>query len=944
MPAVSVELADMGEESQTKDGSTFQFRLGKDSPIKTTVTPDEDDQDTKNTIRFITRSLTHSGSGGGLSPRSKRTQNAIQTERIIRSKLHLEDTRGFLSESDPQLLSHSASSPARIHKLTERTSSLQATSQVRGWISDQKSHSTSAHETAREKPRMRTFSDTTMEEVREKLDFELEENIDSIVRLETYDDDHKIAWYIVLPESTFRQSWDLLMGILVLYILIFLPLRFAFDDRIHSDSPRGEILNLIDMVADVLFIVDIAIMFVSAYEHNGHLYTDLSSIGRKYVKSGWFFIDCVAAFPFSFFSLAFSKSYIADVSKSTKMVRIFKLLRALKLVRLFRLKESFENLEYNPNIHAGMLRGFSLAFLLVMFGHFMGCIWYWIGMETRDHEEGSWFDIASIDPEEVDLFEAWMLSFYWSLTTLTTIGYGDLHPMNTTEMAFSIFIMLIGTLFFSFITGTFASFLQHSDELVQEYREKMGKLMTHMSKHKVPPDIRKNVQDTMSKKWKSEQGLKKVRHNMTEIYQDIPLRVLADLSGFVFREVLATTVVVKEFRTQKRLVAQFCRFIKRKVVATNEFVVLKGESPSDFFMCVKGCFILVDRSQRMDKLYDGEIFGHVAILYDIEQPWSIISVTVSTINYISGRDFLQILSMQPTFCDALVDHAAERYESHQTSDSEDGALRPENIVAIEDTTPAKTDGEETIEGVGPDPLATTSKERHNSTPEIDVPRLMRYDSSTREMNDERKRFFKHIRQRSDGIENTSSIEHKIDLMLNLMEESSTRLNKLEKHLGIHHINPAMRSRVATPDGSKHSSRRKKSIPFPARRAPNREGIKVTRSQTEIILGSSRKASLVEQSTLRRSASSKNVLSSNMRPQPLATPPLTPSQVTEEPLKSGWDTDQMYRQESLSSISSFGSPFDDPEAREIVAQVRSRSNTAKSELGNPFKLDSQRLME
>jgi len=708
MPEVSVELADMGEESQTNEGSNFHFRLGADSPIKKTVTPDEaENQDSKNTLRsipYIPRSHTHSGSGG-LSPRSKRTHNVIQTERIIRSKIHLEDNRGFLSGSEPQLLTHSEPPPARIHKVpaqlgpnslipmfTERTNSLQATSQVRG-------------ETVREKPRIRTFSDTTMDEVREKLDFELEENIDSMVRLETYEDSQNIPWYIVLPESTFRQTWDLLMGLLVFYILIFLPLRFAFDDRIHSD----EILNLIDMVVDVLFIVDIVIMFVSAYEHNGHLYTDLTSISRKYVRSGWFFIDCVAAFPFSFFSLAFSRSYIADVSKSTKMVRIFKLLRALKLVRLFRLKESFENLEYNPNIHAGMLRGFSLAFLLVMFGHFMGCIWYWIGMETRDHEEGSWFDIASIDPEDVDLFEAWILSFYWSLTTLTTIGYGDIHPMNTVEMAFSLFIMLIGTLFFSFITGTFASYLQHSDELVQEYREKMGKLMTHMSKHKVPPDIRKNVQDTMSKKWKSEQGLKKVRHNMTEIYQDIPLRVLADLSGFVFREVLATTDVLKEFRTQKRLVAQFCRFIRRKVVATNEFVVLKGESPSDFFMCVKGCFVLVDRSQRMDKLYDGEIFGHVAILYDIEQPWSIISVTVSTINYISGREFLQILSMQPTFCDALVDHAAERYESH---DFEDNGLQSENLVSVEDTIPQKVilqDGEETVEAVGPDPLAMTTK-------------------------------------------------------------------------------------------------------------------------------------------------------------------------------------------------------------------------------------------
>ena len=54
-----------------------------------------------------------------------------------------------------------------------------------------------------------------------------------------------------------------------------------------------------------------------------------------------------------------------------------------------------------------------------------------------------------------------------------------------------------------------------------------------------------------------------------------------------------------------------------------------------------------------------------------------------------SREFLQILSMQPTFCDALVDHAAERYESHQTSDFEDNGLQSENLVSVEDTIPQK---------------------------------------------------------------------------------------------------------------------------------------------------------------------------------------------------------------------------------------------------------------
>lgn len=44
---------------------------------------------------------------------------------------------------------------------------------------------------------------------------------------------------------------------------------------------------------------------------------------------------------------------------------------------------------------------------------------------------------------------------YFSLTTLSTVGYGDLYPKSNEEMIMGIFILLGGVAFFSYIMGSF---------------------------------------------------------------------------------------------------------------------------------------------------------------------------------------------------------------------------------------------------------------------------------------------------------------------------------------------------------------------------------------------------------------------------------------------------------------------------------------------------------
>ena len=51
--------------------------------------------------------------------------------------------------------------------------------------------------------------------------------------------------------------------------------------------------------------------------------------------------------------------------------------------------------------------------------------------------------------------------WYYAITTLTTIGYGDFHPISTSERVITSFVLLFGVSVFSYIMGNFIDILMH---------------------------------------------------------------------------------------------------------------------------------------------------------------------------------------------------------------------------------------------------------------------------------------------------------------------------------------------------------------------------------------------------------------------------------------------------------------------------------------------------
>lgn len=77
---------------------------------------------------------------------------------------------------------------------------------------------------------------------------------------------------------------------------------------------------------------------------------------------------------------------------------------------------------------------------------------------------------------DVDNSELYVTAFYFTVTTLVTVGYGDITAYSFEEKVFAIFLMLLGVVSFSFATGTIASIITSYDSHEAVLKEKIATL------------------------------------------------------------------------------------------------------------------------------------------------------------------------------------------------------------------------------------------------------------------------------------------------------------------------------------------------------------------------------------------------------------------------------------------------------------------------------------
>lgn len=82
------------------------------------------------------------------------------------------------------------------------------------------------------------------------------------------------------------------------------------------------------------------------------------------------------------------------------------------------------------------------------------------------------------------------ISLYWTITTITTVGYGDISGNNTWERFYCILVMIIGVGAFSFANGSLASIFQSMDSTKAELNEKVKSLEKIAKLYNIPDNLK----------------------------------------------------------------------------------------------------------------------------------------------------------------------------------------------------------------------------------------------------------------------------------------------------------------------------------------------------------------------------------------------------------------------------------------------------------------------
>ncbi|MED6268700.1 Potassium voltage-gated channel subfamily H member 8, partial [Characodon lateralis] len=201
-------------------------------------------------------------------------------------------------------------------------------------------------------------------------------------------------------------------------------------------------------------------------------------------------------------------------------VSVVHLLKTVRLLRLLRLLQKMDRYSQHSTVVLTLLMS-----MFALLAHWMACIWYIIGKMEMEANAYSW-DIGWLHElgkrleapyggiAEVNttgsgppIRSVYITSLYFTLSSLTSVGFGNVSANTDVEKIFSVCIMLIGALMHALVFGNVTAIIQRMYSRWSQYHTRTKDLKDFIRVHHLPQSLKQRMLEYFQTTWSVNNGI-----------------------------------------------------------------------------------------------------------------------------------------------------------------------------------------------------------------------------------------------------------------------------------------------------------------------------------------------------------------------------------------------------------------------------------------------------
>jgi len=360
----------------------------------------------------------------------------------------------------------------------------------------------------------------------------------------------------------------------------------------------------------------------------------------------------------------------SDTDETTTLIGLLKTARLLRLVRVARKIDRYS--EYGAAVLILLMATFALI------AHWLACIWYAIGHAERsgDMARIGWLaHLANATDRHYlangtggpSIKSRYITSMYFTFTTLTSVGFGNVAPNTPNEKIYAIVVMMIGSLMYASIFGNVSAIIQRLYSGTARYHSAMQRVREFNKFYQIPNPLKQRLEEYFQHAWTYTNGI-----DMNMVLKGFPDCLQADICVHLNRNLLNNCSAFRG-ASSGCLRALSMKF-KTTHAPPGDTLVHQGDVIVSLYFIARGSIEIVKDDVVMAILGKDDIFGENPCIYPTigKSSCNVRALTYCDLHKIMRDDLLEVLELYPEFAESFSNNLEVTFN-----------LRDEDVIGVD---------------------------------------------------------------------------------------------------------------------------------------------------------------------------------------------------------------------------------------------------------------------